>query len=103
MNEETKEQRGALPRGFCDACMQTFNGRRLPLADGGALIGGFCEHHRCAGVIRHYADGTVGRWRLEVPATQDDLRELMMVIAAAVAGVVDGVEDLRQRRLAGLN
>lgn len=103
MSEETKDQRAALPRGFCDACLQTFQGRRLPLHGGGALVGGYCAHNRTIAVIQHLPDGRVTTWRMQTPASEADLHELMALLAGAVHGIVEGEEDLRKARLAGLN
>jgi hypothetical protein len=94
------ETNAALPRGFCDACLERFTGRIVPTADGGRLVGGFCVHNRVAAVIQHLPDGRTSVWRMQTPATEAELLEWMQLLAGAVHGLVDGEEDARRRRLA---
>jgi hypothetical protein len=100
------DQAPALPRGFCDACLQRFAGRSLPTAGGGRLVGGLCPHNRTMAVIQHLPDGRTTAWRMQTPATEADLHEWMALLAGAVAGIVEAEQravEKRARHLASLN
>jgi hypothetical protein len=94
----TETTDAALPRGFCDACLQRFTGRIVPTADGGKLVGGWCPHNRVAAVIQHLPNGTTTVWKMQTPASEEDLHTMMALHAGAIAGIVDAEKAALERR-----
>lgn len=96
MPELEKFDLTVVPFGFCPECLErVIKGREyeaIPLVGGARLAHAYCSHREVGGALI-LRSGKPQRWALTVPIDAIEWRKMVLLRAAAYAGVQQGFRD----------